>query len=174
MFQKTAVYRKSIAGQEALARRDPALTMRHRSLLIMVDGKRSAEELGRLAAGAGEFESLMNALSDLGMIEPVAVNPSAPAPATAPSPAPAVPGAQASAPATVPALTLSQAQRVAVRRLTDLLGPSAEDLCMKLEATKTPKDFMALVKRAADMLRNVKGDAAADSLTQALAGYRPA
>lgn len=174
MFQKTAVYRKSIAGQEALARRDPALTMRHRSLLIMVDGKRSAEELGRLAAGAGEFESLMNALSDLGMIEPVAVNPSAPAPATVPSPAPAVPGAQASAPATVPALTLSQAQRVAVRRLTDLLGPSAEDLCMKLEATKTPKDFMALVKRAADMLRNVKGDAAADSLTQALAGYRPA
>lgn len=174
MFQKTAVYRKSIAGQEALARRDPALTMRHRSLLIMVDGKRSAEELGRLAAGAGEFESLMNALSDLGMIEPVAVNPSAPAPATAPSPAPAVPGAQASAPAAVPALTLSQAQRVAVRRLTDLLGPSAEDLCMKLEATRTPKDFMALVKRAADMLRNVKGDAAADSLTQALAGYRPA
>lgn len=174
MFQKTAVYRKSIAGQQALARRDPALTMRHRSLLIMVDGKRSAEELGRLAAGAGEFESLMNALSDLGMVEPVAVNPSAPAPATAPSPAPAVPGAQASAPAAVPALTLSQAQRVAVRRLTDLLGPSAEDLCMKLEATRTPKDFMALVKRAADMLRNVKGDAAADSLTQALAGYRPA
>lgn len=174
MFQKTAVYRKSIAGQEALARRDPALTMRHRSLLIMVDGKRSAEELGRLTAGAGEFESLMDALSDLGMIEPVAVTPSAPAPATAPSPAPAVPGAQASAPAAVPALTLSQAQRVAVRRLTDLLGPSAEDLCMKLEATRTPKDFMALVKRAADMLRNVKGDAAADSLTQALAGYRPA
>ena len=69
---------------------------------------------------------------------------------------------------------MSQAQRVAVRRLTDLLGPSAEDLCMKLEATRTPKDFMALVKRAADMLRNVKGDAAADSLTQALAGYRPA
>lgn len=170
MFQKTAVYRKSIAGQEALARRDPALTMRHRSLLIMVDGKRSAEELGRLAAGAGEFESLMDALSDLGMIEPVAVTPSAPAPATGPSPAPAVPGAQASA----PALTLPQAQRVAVRRLTDLLGPSAEDLCMKLEATRTPKDFMALVKRAEDMLRNVKGDAAADSLTQALAGYRPA
>lgn len=174
MFQKTAVYRKSIAGQEALARRDPALTMRHRSLLIMVDGKRTVADLGRLAAGAGEFESLMGALFDLGMIEPVAVATSAPASTAAPSPPPGVPSAQASAPASAPALTLAQAQRVAVRRLTDLLGPSAEDLCMKLEAAKTPTDFMALVKRAEDRLRNVKGDAAADSLTQALAGYRPA
>jgi hypothetical protein len=173
MFQKTAVFRKSSAGQEALARRDPALTMRHRSILIMVDGKRSVEDLGRLAGG-DDFEGLMTAVSDLGMIEPASpatVATAAAAPAAAPLAPAAAPAAAAPA---QPSLTLPQAQRVAVRRLTDLLGPTAEDLCMKLESARTPQDFLALVKRAEGMLRAAKGEAAADSLAQALAGYRPA
>ena len=49
MFQKNAVYRKTPAGLEALARRDPTLTLRLRSVLILLDGKRGLEEVWRRA-----------------------------------------------------------------------------------------------------------------------------
>ncbi len=185
MIQKNAVYRKSSAGQEALARRDPALTLRLRSLLILVDGKRTVEELARLSAAQTEIDSLMTQLLDLGMAEPVTATAgasAAPAPALAPvaaapagPAAAAVPGAPAAAPApAAPPLPLEEARRVAVRRLSDLLGPTADDMCMRIEAARTPQEFLAAVKRAEGTLRGMRGAQHADGFLQALAGYRAA
>jgi hypothetical protein len=178
MIQKTAVYRKTVAGQEALARRDPALSLRLRSLLILADGKRPVEELAKLSGAQADVEPLMGQLLHLGLAEPVnlqaaaqsTATPSAAAQPTARPPAAAAP---ASGAPTAPTMTLDEARRVAVRRLSDLLGPNSDDLCMRIEATKTPKDFLAMVQRAETMVRGMRGAQHADGFVQALAGYRP-
>jgi hypothetical protein len=152
MVQMNAVYRKSARGTQALARRDPALTLRLRSLLILLDGKRSGGELARLTAGLGDVEQLLTQLDDLGMIEAVA----------------GAAAAQAVPAAPVPTLTLQEAQRAAVRRLTDLMGPAAEDLCLRIESTRTPQDLAAQLRRAEGLVREFKGAAAAAALMQGL------
>ena len=158
MVQKNGVYRKSARGTEALAKRDPALTLRLRSLLILVDGKRTGEELARLSAGLGDADQLLLQLDDLGMIE------LAQAPAETSAPA-------AAAPPRI--VTLQEAQRLAVRRLTDLMGPMAEDLCLRIESTRNAQDLAAQLKRAEGLVRQVKGALAAAALMQELQGYRP-
>lgn len=170
MVQKNAVYRKSAAGLEALARRDPAVTLRLRSVLILLDGKRPLDEVSRLSGSPEDLASILAKLLELGLVEAVGEAASAPAPVAAAAP----PVAAAPSPAPIKTLTLAEAQRAAVRRLTDLLGPSAEDLCLRIESARTPQEFQAQVKRAEGALRNVGGASMATSFLQAIEGYRAA
>lgn len=135
------LYRKTAAGSDAIATRHAALVPRERSLLILVDGKRSAGELARLGAGAGDAADVLATLLAQGFIE-------------------AVPGQAAVAaarPAANEPFPLAKARTLAVRRLNDLLGPSATDLCMRLEATHTPQEFRTAVRRVEAALREVVG-----------------
>ncbi|WP_332815420.1 hypothetical protein [Ramlibacter sp.] len=167
MVQKNAVYRKSARGAAALATRDPALSMRLRSLLILIDGKRSADELARLSASQEEVQQLFAQLLELGMIEPL----------PAPSPAAgATAGGQPPASAAPPAriVTLQEAQRAAVRGLTDLLGPTADDLCMRIESARTAQDLQAVIKRAELAIRTARGNQAAAAFMADMQAHRPA
>jgi hypothetical protein len=173
MVQKHAVYRKSPRGAEALAKRDPALSLRLRSFLILVDGKRSTDELSRMSSGFGDCEQLLSQLDALGMVELAAAA-----------------GAEASdvtlheeptAPQSIPAplaasrpVSLADAKRAAVRRLTDLLGPTAEDLCLRIEGAKTGPDFQAALKRAEVILRDVGGPRMATTFVQEMQWHQPA
>lgn len=184
MVQKNAVYRKSAHGAEALAKRDPALSLRLRSLLILVDGKRPVEELAKLSPTGAETEQLMSQLDDLGMIEPA----SAAAPTTQPTPAEAAPVATAGAteapqsapppptpaPAQVRTVPLAEARRAASRRLTDLVGPAGEDLCLRIEGARTPQDLLAILKKAEMMVRSARGAEAAVEFQRHLDANRPA
>lgn len=168
MGQKDLVYRKSPQGADALARRDPSLTPRLRSLLILVDGKRTVGELERLASTAEETEGLLGQLHAGGMLEAIVI-PATPRPAaiaTAASPA------EAPAPR-IQTVSLPDAQRAAVRRLTDLLGPEAETLCLRIESTRTAQDLLALLQRAETMVRSARGAEAASAFTQHMQAYRP-
>ena len=79
---------------------------------------------------------------------------STPALATA---APRAPAASAPAPLAAAApIKLIDAQRFVSRRLTDLLGPNAEDLCLRIEAARNLKEFQAAVGRAEGVLRQYK------------------
>jgi len=171
MGQKDSVYRKSPQGADALARRDPSLTPRLRSLLIMVDGKRSVDELVRLAPTGAETEPLLSQLHALGMLE--AVRPSAPA-EPAPARAAAAGEQEAGAPPPVRTVPLPEAQRAAVRRLTDLLGPEAESLCLRIEAARTAQDLQAMLQRAETLVRSARGAEAASAFMQHMQAYRPA
>jgi hypothetical protein len=181
MIQKNAVYRKSAHGAEALARRDPALTLRLRSLLILVDGKRHAEELAKLSPSGPETEQLLGQLDDLGMIE-LATAP-APAPATAAmaataeAPAPAAvltpEPAAAPTPVQVRVVPLPEAKRAAVRRITDLLGPTGEDLCLRIESTRSAQDLLAVLKRAEAVVRSVRGAEAATAFVHDMQAHQP-
>lgn len=154
MIQKNLVYHKSAKGTEAIATRQHGLVPKLRSLLILVDGKRGFEELVRLSQILGDTEELLGQLLDQGFIEPVAGAAPAPVtagPARAAAPAPAPPAPVGTAP-----IKLIDAQRFVSRRLTDLLGPNADDLCLRIEAARNLKDFQAAVARAEGILRQYK------------------
>jgi len=140
-MDKETIYRKTAAGADAIATRHAALGPRQRSLLILVDGRRDAGELAVLGAACGDAEELLRGLFAQGFIEPL--------PARAPAPAPVA--------AAKPAISLAQARSLAVRRLTDLLGPGATDLCLRLEATHDANEFRAAVRRVEAALREVVG-----------------
>lgn len=154
MIQKNLVYHKSAKGTEAIATRQHGLGPKLRSMLILIDGKRGFEELVRLSQMLGDTQELLGQLLDQGFIEPVAAPAAAAAPRAGAASAPA-PLAATAAPAAAP-MSLTQAQRFVSRRLTDLLGPNAEDLCLKIEAAKTVKDFQSAVARAEGILRQYK------------------
>jgi len=149
-MDKDTRYRKTGSGVDAIATRQPGLATRQRSLLILVDGRRTAGELAMLTAAFGDTEELLQALLSQGFIEAVdqvhAV-PSGPAP-LASAPAPLVAAA---------AVPLAKARSLASRRLIDLLGPGASELCVKLEATRTAEEFRGTLRRVEGILREVVG-----------------
>jgi len=149
-MDKDTRYRKTGSGTDAIATRHPGLAARQRSLLILVDGRRTAGELAMLTAAFGDTEELLQALLSQGFIEAVdqvhAV-PSGPAP-LASAPAPLVAAA---------AVPLAKARSLASRRLIDLLGPGASELCVKLEATRTAEEFRGTLRRVEGILREVVG-----------------
>lgn len=150
MIQKNLVYRKSAKGTEAIATRQHGLGPKLRSVLILVDGKRGFEELVRLSQILGDTEELLGQLLDQGFIEAVA------GPNPAPATGAAVPASAPAPLAAAPSIKLIDAQRFVSRRLTDLLGPNAEELCLRIEAARNLKEFQVAVGRAEGILRQYK------------------
>lgn len=166
MFDKTATYQKTAAGAEAIATRNAALTPKLRTMLIMVDGKRGWDDLAKM----GDVEQALPQLHQLGFIEPVAGTGRAPSAAAAP--AAAAPAGAPAAPAARPPFNLVEAKRFAVRRLTDLMGPAAEDLCIRIENTRTAQEFAAALHRAEGLLRQF-GSAQAAKFSADMEPHRP-
>lgn len=77
---------KTELGQDELRRRTRKLSQRHRTVLLLVDGKRSRDEVVALARQAGVAASFFDELVAMGMVEVAAIEP-APVP---PAPAPVV------------------------------------------------------------------------------------
>jgi hypothetical protein len=73
---------KTPDGQAELSQRQRRLSQRHRTVLLLVDGRRTEQQVRSLAQQAGAGESCFAELLDLGLI----AMPSAPAPAEAPTP----------------------------------------------------------------------------------------
>lgn len=188
MLDKSATYHKTPKGAEAIATRDRGLSPRLRSMLILVDGRRGFDELARIAQALGDPEQLLARLEAEGLIEtgpPRAGPPSQPAPLfdsgwgalSGPAPLNSEPVPLASAPAplgpTELAVPLAQAQRFAIDRLKDLLGPAADDLCGRIEAAGSAHEFRAAVRRTETVLRAVVGPELATQFTREVENQRP-
>jgi hypothetical protein len=167
MFNKQAIYHKTPKGMEAIANRQSGLAPRLRSLLIMVDGKRSFPDL---AALTGECEALLEQLVKDGMIEPVG----GAAPVAA-GPVSTWPDSQAlsTSPTPLVVVSLPEAKRCATRLLVELLGPTSEVLCMKIESAGNLADFVSAVKRAREIVRDVKGAGAAERFIAEIEPHTP-
>ncbi len=167
MLNKQAIYHKTPKGAEAIANRQSGLGPRLRPLLIMVDGKRSFTDL---AALTGECEALLDQLVAEGLIEPVGG-----APAAAAGPAAGRPEAHSAPTAPTPQVVVSlpEAKRCATRMLVDMLGPTSEMLCLKIESARTLADFVTAVKRARELVRDVKGAAAAERFINEVEPHTP-
>lgn len=159
-MNNNAIYQKSAKGREAIANRHSGLTPKLRSTLILIDGKRG---LADLAPYAGSLEGAAQILAQLeaeGYVEASL--------AAAPPPPPPSPAAAAAA----SGASRAALQKMAVRKLTDAVGPMAEEIAMRIEAAKSAADVEAAIGRAENLLRQVKGDAAANAYLEALAPYR--
>uniref|UniRef100_UPI0017EDE4CF hypothetical protein n=1 Tax=Polaromonas sp. TaxID=1869339 RepID=UPI0017EDE4CF len=172
MLDKLAIYHKTPQGMEAIANRQSGLGPRLRSLLIMIDGKRSFSDLAALTV---ECEALLQQLAQDGLIEPVPGMAAAVAAAPATGPAANWPESQAAVTAPTPLVVVSlpEAQRCATRLLVELLGPTSEVLCIKIEAAGNLADFVAAVKRARELVRDVKGAAAAERFIAEIESHTP-
>jgi hypothetical protein len=157
----STVYRKTAKGITEIETRAHRLVPRLRSALILVDGRKSDDELHQmiLADPAGTLASL---LAD-GFIEVLATladRPAERAPDRKPSPAPASASSHETASG---AVSIEALRRDAVRSLTDQLGPAAETVAIKIERAKTMPELQPLLVQAVQTLRTMRGAAAAEA-----------
>lgn len=147
------IYSKTADGQNEIETRARRLSPRARSTLILVDGKRSEAELGKLVQQADET---LQALLEAGLIEVVATK-AAPARETAVAPPVAAP-----APASGMAVVEFEAtRRDAVRAINDLLGPEAETLALRMERATDADQLRVALERAVAYIANARGGGAA-------------
>jgi hypothetical protein len=159
------IYRKTAIGVDEIQTRSRRLAPRARSALILVDGQRSDEELGRLIQlQAAETLALLLAG---GFIEQAAVvAPPAPPPPP-PPPAPAVAKAPAAAGGFV------ALRREAVRQLTDLVGPASDTLCIRMERAQDMAALAPLIDSASEVIRQMRGQKAANDFINTLGAMAP-
>lgn len=159
------IYTKTADGQHEIETRARRLTPRARSALILVDGKRTAADLAKLVQQADET---LQALLEQGLIEVVAAAPSK-------SPAREEGPTSVSGPSSLPGSSLPSAnmakvefeafRRDAVRAITDLLGPEAETLTLKIERATDELQLRAALERAVAYIANARGGGAAAQFT---------
>jgi hypothetical protein len=155
-------YRKTDKGQAEIETRAFRLSPRLRTPLIMVDGRRSEDELRRLIPS--QPDETLQTLLDQGFIEVVA----APADARQASSSAKQPAATAlveepvvdSGPLPFP-MRFEDIRRQAVRSLIDQAGPSAESIALKMEKTRNLQELRPLLSVARDILSTSAGSAAA-------------
>jgi hypothetical protein len=167
----TLIYAKTPKGVAEVAARSAELSMTTRRVLIMMDGKRTVDELAVLVR-PGEIDGIVTQLESAGLAQK-AGDGSAPSPAAVASAA-----VEADTPVTVTApvlderdlspITLEEAKRRAVRELNDRLGPDADIVAMRLESCKTIEDFRARVREAERYVAAALGNAAAQDYLRAL------
>jgi hypothetical protein len=143
------VYRKTDKGVAEIGTRANRLVPRLRSALILVDGKKTDDELSKLIL-TDPPATLASLLAD-GFIEVLATLAD-----RLPEGKPAAPG---------PTVVLETLRRDAVRQLTDQLGPAAETVAIKIERAKTMPELQPLLVQGAQALRIMRGAAAADAFT---------
>ena len=186
-MDKNTLFRKSAKGQEAFASRQSGLAPKLRSLLILVDGKRPVSDLVKMAVAGGDALALLDQLEAEGYIEsdsrpkpsfeastvPQSLMPAGgPEPSDTAPPPPAPAPVAAKAPAAPP--TLAQAKQLAARLVTSALGPVGEELCLRIEASRSLVDYTAAVKRAYAVIREVRGGAAAAQFGEQIEAHLPA
>lgn len=147
----TTVYRKSAKGQHEIETRANRLAPRLRTALILVDGRRSDVDLRALVQL--EPDATLVALLEGGYIELVSTQITTPAAA----------GAVVAAPtATAPtAAALADRRRLAVRHLTDQLGPVAETAALRIEKTRNWDDLRSALELGQRLLQTARGATAA-------------
>ena len=158
------VYRKTDKGVSEIETRANRLAPRLRTTLIMVDGHRTDDDVRELVQA--ESDAVLTALLEQGYIEVVSF-----VPARAASNAAATPAAAESGPA-ASAASMDDTRRRAVRALTDMVGPMAEDLAMRIEKVRRWEDLEPLLRMAQEAVRNTRGQAAGADFGERFLGSR--
>jgi len=143
------VYRKTDMGVAEIVTRAHRLAPRYRSALILVDGKKTDEDLYKLILAAPE-QTLASLLAE-GFIDVLATLAERPA------------ERKADAAVASNAATFAARQRDAVRELNHQMGPLAEALALSMERAKSDAELQPLLVQASEMLRRMRGAAPADA-----------
>ena len=149
-----SVYRKTDKGISEIETRANRLTPRLRTALIMVDGKRSGDDLRTLCGG--EPDEVLGALEAQGYIEVIGTVVDRPIAAAAPTPGAASPTKPAAK-----AMSWEDKRRQAVRYLNDALGPTAEALVLKIEKAGSWDELKPHLEMGEHFVRSARGASAA-------------
>lgn len=167
----TLIYAKTPKGVAEVGARGAQLSMVARRVLIMMDGKRTVDDLS-VYVRAGEIGAIITQLESEGLAEKAgagaATTVAAPAidesaPPQAPAVAPPAPEERDLAP-----ITLEEVKRRAVRELNDRLGPEADVIAMRIEACRNIDEFRERVRDAERYVAAALGAAAAQDYLRAL------
>jgi hypothetical protein len=170
-MDKNTPLAKTEKGRDAMARRVPELVPRLRSMLILVDGKRTVSELDKLGAALGGGMALLEQLVAHGWVGPAdGSSPPSPTPATTPTfadsqpfpvtaPTPVTAAAPAASPVAASTLAFADARRLVVRFINDAVGPMGEQTAIRVESCKTAAELQSLLPRIRDALQNYRGKA---------------
>lgn len=155
------IYRKTAKGQGEIETRANRLSPRLRSMLILVNGSRSDDELrGMIAQQCDETLAALVAdgyIEPIGRTEPPTANVAPPVP-----PRPASVQARSVAPAASVRLPdHATLRREVVRALNDQLGPMGETLAIRIERSRDFAELKPLIETAVQAIGNVRGPAAA-------------
>jgi hypothetical protein len=166
------IYRKTAKGHSEIETRAHRLSPRLRSGLILIDGRRSDDEVRKLIPQ--QADETLQLLVEQGFIEIIGITQDAPRAAQPvarpanPAPAVAAPTVPAAAPA-VPPREFAAMRAQAVRLFTDMVGPMSEALALKMERARSPDELRPLVQTAQRIIGNARGgQAAADYGTRFL------
>lgn len=156
------VFHKTAKGEEEIARRGHGLAPRARSLLIMVNGKITGDELQRRAESLGGGGALFAMLVEGGFIEPLEVQA----------------GALTAPPEAISAtLQFSPAHAEAVKFashfIVEALGPTYDELGGRLEACRDPAKLAALLESVRDVIEGNAGKKKAEAFWAGLTAILP-
>ena len=149
------IFRKTAKGLSEIETRAHRLPPRLRSTLILVDGKRDADDLHALISQ--QPEETLQALAEQGFIEAVGETVRAAVKTTAAAPA------VASTPAPRPGPDFPTRRRAIVRALNDELGPAAESLAIRMERTANADELRPLLTQAVQLVLTARGRAASEA-----------
>ena len=150
-------YRKTDLGIVEVATRAHRLVPRLRQALIVVDGRKTEDELRPLLGAAAE--ETLRLLMDQGFIVASVI---ADPPVQRQQERQQALATGTSLDALDLATNLAHVRREAVRMLTQWLGPSAEGLAIRIERAKTAAELRPLLEIGAQAIRSARGAAPAD------------
>lgn len=135
------ILRKTPLGQQAFKERSAVLAGGRRSAFLLCDGVRTAAEVLDSTKGLGVQQADIDALLELGLLEPIAASPIE----LSPSPA----GAQAAPGERLPQERYAEGYTIATE-LTGKLGLKGFHLNLAVEATTCYDDLVAVAPRIRD------------------------
>ena len=171
----TLVYSKTPRGIAEISLRSAQLSMTARRVLIMIDGKRTIDDLSLLGK-QNDIENAIASLEDGGLIQRVAYQTAIDVPTingrdTEPGFSSALGGPSTSGgldEREPNPMTLEEVKRRAVRGLHDRLGPEADTLAMRIESCRTIEEFRYRVREAERLITTALGAGAAQEYLKAL------
>ena len=166
----TLVYSKTPIGVAEISLRSAQLTMATRRVLIMIDGKRTVDDLS-IVVKPGEIAAVIANLEGSGLIQRVSHFAALDVPTIYGRDSETGLGGLSTSgdldERDASPITLEEVKRRAVRGLTDRLGPSADYLAMKLEECRSIEEFRYCVREAERVVSSALGrNAAQDYLKE--------
>ena len=183
-MDRKVIYRKTAKGQEEMATRAHHLPSRERSILVLVDGKRTGEELIDKSRHFGDGEGYLDRLIATGFVEAITETPNViPAPSIPPDlslttrtqPSRAATGAARSTQTTqsISANTLTDTINFARHFLLRALGPDADELAARIESSRNLKDLTQTLTKGRDALAALVGRRKAEEFWQGIRDRLP-
>jgi hypothetical protein len=148
------IFRKTVKGLAEVETRVHRLAPRVRSMLILVDGKRDADELMAMVAQQSHEE--LSLLQAHGFIESVGET------LPASTLAPVQPAARAAPVGKKPGVDFIKSRQLAVRALHDALGPPAATLAQRVERATSAQELRPLLQHAVQLVVAARGREAAE------------